>query len=108
MKKLRILVVDDEEDICKMFTKWLSLDGHNAKSVLKGQEAIELVKKDGFNFVFLDKPRFKKFYDLRLEYVLNLKKLIMEQNLDGESVFVYFDSLLPVYNHFYRPRISLT
>ncbi len=53
-KPLNILVVDDEEDICKMFTKWLSLDGHNAKSVLKGQEAIELVKKDGFNFVFLD------------------------------------------------------
>jgi len=51
---LNILVVDDEQDICKMFTKWLSLDGHRAKSALKGQEAIDLVKKDSFNFVFLD------------------------------------------------------
>jgi DNA-binding NtrC family response regulator len=47
-------VVDDEEDICKMFTKWLSLDGHKAKSALKGEVAIDLVKKDNFNFVFLD------------------------------------------------------
>ena len=53
-KPLNILVVDDEEDICKMFTKWLSLDGHRAKSALKGQEAIDLVKKDSFDFVFLD------------------------------------------------------
>jgi signal transduction histidine kinase len=51
---LNILVVDDEEDICKMFTKWLSLDGHKAKSALKGEVAIDLVKKDNFNFVFLD------------------------------------------------------
>ncbi|NIM57485.1 MAG: response regulator [Candidatus Aminicenantes bacterium] len=51
---LNILVVDDEEDICKMFTKWLSLDGHSAKYALKGQDALDLVKKDNFNFVFLD------------------------------------------------------
>ncbi len=51
---LNILVVDDEEEICKIFTKWLSLDGHRARYVLKGQEAIDLVKKDNFNFVFLD------------------------------------------------------
>jgi CheY-like chemotaxis protein len=51
---LNILVVDDEEDICKMFTKWLSLDGHSAKYALKGQDAIDLVKKNNFNFVFLD------------------------------------------------------
>jgi DNA-binding NtrC family response regulator len=46
--------VDDEEDICKMFTKWLSLDGHSTRYALKGQDAIDLVKKNNFNFVFLD------------------------------------------------------
>jgi signal transduction histidine kinase/CheY-like chemotaxis protein len=51
---LNILVVDDEEDICKMFTKWLSLDGHSAKYALKGQDAVDLVKKNNFNFIFLD------------------------------------------------------
>ena len=49
-----ILVVDDEEEICKMFTKWLSLDGHIVKSAFSGKDAVELVKKDSFNVVFLD------------------------------------------------------
>ncbi|KKM50120.1 hypothetical protein LCGC14_1556280 [marine sediment metagenome] len=54
------------------------------------------INEPEFNFVFLDKKRFKNFYDLRLEYVLNLKKLMMEQELDAESAFVYFDSVLPL------------
>ena len=60
------------------------------------EEFLSGINEPEFNFVFLDKARFKKFYDLRLEYVLNLKKLIMEQDLDAESVFVYFDSFLPL------------
>jgi len=60
------------------------------------KEFLSGLNEPEFNFVFLDKARFKKFYDLRLEYVLNLKKLVMEQNLDAESVFVYFDSFLPL------------
>ena len=31
---MNILVVDDEEEICKMFTKWLSTKGHQVKSAL--------------------------------------------------------------------------
>lgn len=54
------------------------------------------INEPEFNFVFLDKKRFKQFYDLRLEYILKLKKLIMEQDLDPESTFVYFDSFLPL------------
>jgi len=51
---LNILIVDDEEEICKMFTKWLSLDGHRVKSALTGKGAIDLVREESFNFVFLD------------------------------------------------------
>ncbi|HDZ16979.1 MAG TPA: ArsR family transcriptional regulator [archaeon] len=65
-----------------------------AKEIYK--EFLSGINEPEFNFVFLDKKRFKKFYDLRLEYVLNLKKLVMEQDLDAESVFVYFDSFLPL------------
>ena len=53
-KVINILVVDDEEDICKMFTKWLSLEGHRVISTLTGKKAINLVKKEYFNVVFLD------------------------------------------------------
>lgn len=60
------------------------------KSFLSG------INEPEFNFMFLDKKRFKQFYDLRLEYVLKLKKLILEQELDPESAFVYVDSFLPL------------
>jgi DNA-binding transcriptional ArsR family regulator len=60
------------------------------------QQFLSGMNEPEFNLVFLDKNRFKKFYDLRLEYILKLKKLIMEQQLDAESAFVYFDSLLPL------------
>ena len=49
-----ILIVDDEEEICKMFTKWLRLDGHGVKYALTGRDAVDLIKKDSFNVVFLD------------------------------------------------------
>ncbi|MFX1365955.1 MAG: MarR family transcriptional regulator [Promethearchaeota archaeon] len=54
------------------------------------------INEPEFNFIFLDKKRFRKFYDLRLEYMLKLKKLIMEQDLDADSAFIYFDSFLPL------------
>jgi predicted transcriptional regulator len=75
-------------------------DQLEAKDIKKAkkiyQEFLSGMNEPEFNLVFLDKNRFKKFYDLRLEYILKLKKLIMEQQLDAESAFVYFDSLLPL------------
>ncbi|MBA7510316.1 Transcriptional regulatory protein TcrA [subsurface metagenome] len=51
---MNILVMDDEEEICKIFINWLSAEGHKVKSVLTGREAIELVKNEYFNVAFLD------------------------------------------------------
>ncbi len=51
---LNILIVDDEEDICKMFEKWLSIERHRVQSALTGKEAINLAKKEHFDVVFLD------------------------------------------------------
>ena len=59
-------------------------------------EFLSGINEPEFNLVFLDKNRFKKFYDLRLEFILKLRKLIIEQELDPESAFVYFDSFLPL------------
>ena len=51
---INILVVDDEEKICKILADWLSGDGHRVKSVLSGKKAIDLVRNEYFNVVFLD------------------------------------------------------
>lgn len=51
---LNILVVDDEEEICKLLSKYLSIDGHRVKYVLTGKEAIKQVKSEDFEVVILD------------------------------------------------------
>jgi len=51
---MNILVMDNEEEICKILINWLSTKGHRAKSALTGREAIELVKNEHFNIAFLD------------------------------------------------------
>ena len=51
---MNILVVDDGEEIYKMFIKCLSAEEHKVKVVLGGKNAIELVKDEYFNVVFLD------------------------------------------------------
>ena len=53
-QSMNILVVDDEKEICRMFTKWLSLEGHRVKSVLTGKKAVKRVKKKYYDIVFLD------------------------------------------------------
>lgn len=53
-KDLNILVVDDEKEICGILTKWLSLKGHRVKSVSTGKKALNLIKKEHFDVVFLD------------------------------------------------------
>jgi len=53
-QNMNILIMDDEEEICKIFINWLSAKGHRVKSALTGREAIELVKNEYFNVAFLD------------------------------------------------------
>jgi len=51
---LNILAVDDEEEIGRMISKWLSSEGHNVKFVLSGRKAVDLVETEFFDYVLLD------------------------------------------------------
>ena len=53
-KKLRILAIDDEEEICSVLNKYFSRDGHDIKSVNNGTEAIKLLKNEEFGLVLCD------------------------------------------------------
>jgi PAS domain S-box-containing protein len=53
-KGLRVLVVDDEEDICDILDKYFSRAGHIVKTVGNGTEAIELTKREDFDLVLCD------------------------------------------------------
>jgi DNA-binding NtrC family response regulator len=51
---LNILVVDDEEDICRMFDKWLILEGHRIETASTGRKALHLIKRKDYHIVFLN------------------------------------------------------
>ncbi len=52
--KARILAVDDEEIILDSFRKILVLAGYSIDTVQTGQEALDLVRKRNYDFVFTD------------------------------------------------------
>jgi signal transduction histidine kinase/CheY-like chemotaxis protein len=53
-KDLRILVVDDDEDICDILDKSLSRSGHTVKTVDNGEEALGLIKSEKYDLVLTD------------------------------------------------------
>ncbi len=53
-ENLRILVVDDEEEICKLLNKFFSRSGHSVKTVNNGADAIELINVEPFDLVLCD------------------------------------------------------
>ncbi len=53
-ENLRILVIDDEEDICKLLNKFFSKSGHLVKTVNNGTNAIELINIEPFDLVLCD------------------------------------------------------
>jgi DNA-binding response OmpR family regulator len=50
----RILIVDDEPQIGKIFSLKLKLCGYDTQSTTSGAEAIELVRNQSFDLVLLD------------------------------------------------------
>ncbi len=52
--KARILAVDDEEIVLDSFRKILVLAGYSVDTVETGQEALDLIRKRNYDFVFTD------------------------------------------------------
>lgn len=51
---LRVLVVDDEEGLCRIACKWLNSLGAQASSCTSAEEALELLATDSFDLLFSD------------------------------------------------------
>jgi predicted transcriptional regulator len=47
-------------------------------------------------FLYIDKNSAQKFIDLHTEYIFKVYKLAMEEELNTEDAFVYFDMSLPL------------
>lgn len=53
-EKLRVLVVDDNEEFCMNVTDILELKGYEVVSAYDGFKGLEAVKENGFNLVLMD------------------------------------------------------
>ena len=54
MKKIRLLVVDDEENIRMLFKEELEDEGYQVEAASNGLEALEKLKGSNFDLVVLD------------------------------------------------------
>ena len=53
-RNLRILVVDDEKELCDILDKFLSRSGHKVKTVYNGADAINIITTEDFDLVLCD------------------------------------------------------
>lgn len=53
-KPVKILIVDDEEDLCWVLSNILRHEGYNVTCVQNAQEAITRINKGRFNIAFID------------------------------------------------------
>src|SRR5512139_2414100 len=50
----KILIVDDEEDICELLVRWLGSNGYECVAVSNGDEALRMLKSSTFDLVLTD------------------------------------------------------
>lgn len=54
MTNIKILIVDDDDNICQLLTLYLAKEGYVTQSCHNGKEAIELIKANKFDLILLD------------------------------------------------------
>jgi DNA-binding response OmpR family regulator len=84
---MRILIIDDDNDIARALEKFLTIKGHSCKTLNRGSEGLQAIQADTFDIILLDlrMPEWNGFDILRmLAYggVLHDKKVVVISALD--------------------------
>ena len=107
---------EEEENFYKRVVKHYRKAGYNVSkllsyldpllNLLEGEldnpESAKEIYDEYLSFIpapvvfYLDKKRAKALMDIHAEYILKLQKLAMEEDLNTEEAFVYFDISLPL------------
>jgi len=86
----KILIIDDELEICKMVTEFLFDAGYSASFALNGPDGLALIKKDLPSLVLLDigLPGMDGIEVMRLihEQAPSLPVIVLTGNRDTETV----------------------
>jgi DNA-binding NtrC family response regulator len=75
----KILVVDDEKDICRVLEFLLSGEGYSVKTALSGEAAVEVLGKEDFDLVLTD---------LKMEKVDGIAVLEEARRLNPDTVVI--------------------
>ncbi len=51
---MKLLFVDDDQNLINIFMKWASIKGLEAKFAYNGYEVLELVEKENFDLILMD------------------------------------------------------
>lgn len=51
---VRVCIIDDDEKICRMFKTVLNEEGINADYALSGHSAVEMVRSNSYDILFID------------------------------------------------------
>jgi CheY-like chemotaxis protein len=54
MKQIRIMIVDDDQDLAECLAELLGIHGYTVAIACNGREAVERVRKDDFDLTFMD------------------------------------------------------
>lgn len=89
----KILIVEDEQDLLKLYNNLLTDEGYLVDTVADGKKGYELIKKGGYDLILLDEltPRLKgteileKLKKNPLARKRN-KKIVITTNLDIETI----------------------
>ena len=88
--KQKILIIDDEPEICKMVTEFLFDAGYSASFALNGPDGLALIKKDLPSLVILDVglPGMDGFEAMRLihEQSPSLPVIVLTGHKETETV----------------------
>lgn len=85
---MRILLIDDNQQITKMLTTFLNLQGHECISTNEGRNGIEILKNNNFDAILLDlaMPEFSG-YDV-------IDVLEKEKELEKNRIIVFTASTI--------------
>ena len=78
---MKILIADDEKDIVDLIKERVAIKGYNADIAFDGEKALEFIKLNKYDLVFVD-------HNMPELTGLELIKYIRENNLDTKIVMI--------------------
>jgi DNA-binding NtrC family response regulator len=87
MDKAKILVVDDEKDICMALNIILTKEGYSVKEAYNGEQALELIKRENFDIIMTD---------IKMEKMDGFEVLKQARQISPESTVVMMTAFASV------------